>query len=240
MHNKVVVVTGASQGLGKELSLQLAKLGAKIALVARTEKLLAEVKSQIELDGGVAQYFVCDVTNFNQVNSTVTKIIETFGTIDVLINNAGVWISNEIGQNDPSRIDSAFQINSIAPIHFSQSVLSLFEKQQSGHFVFINSVAGLAYPENKDWLFYSATKWALTGYTKALSSRLSGTPIKVSSFHPGPFTTNIDKNAGDNFGDDHSSEMTVSQVAKAVVDMVNAPGKLQIDTIELKNTNWNQ
>lgn len=240
MQNKVVVITGASQGLGKELSLQLAHLGAKIALVARTEKLLAEVKSQIESDGGVAQYFVCDVADFNQVNSTVAKIIETFGTIDVLINNAGVWLPDSLAIKDQSKVEHLFRVNSLAPIYFSQAVTPVFEQKQSGHFIFINSIAGLPYDVIKNWQMYSSSKWALTGFAKALTYKYDNSPIKVSSIYPGPFSSNIDKNAGDDFGEDRSFEIPTDVIASQVVNVVTAPNKLQIDTLELKNTNWNE
>jgi short-subunit dehydrogenase len=239
MQNKVVVITGASQGLGKELSLQLAKLGAKIALVARTEKLLQELKNKINSDGGVAEYFVCDVTDYNQVNSTVTKIIEKFGTIDVLINNAGVWLPDSFSLKDQSRIKNIFEINSMGPIYFSQAVTPIFEKNNSGHFIFINSIAGLSYPVIKDWQIYSATKWALTGFAKSLTYKYDNTPIRVSSIYPGPFSSNIDKNAGDDFGSDRSFEIPTNVIASQIVNIVSAPDNLLIDTLELKNTNWN-
>ena len=68
LQDKVIVITGASQGLGRELSLQLSAIGAKVALVGRTEKLLQELKDKIIQNGGVTEYFVCDATDFNQVN----------------------------------------------------------------------------------------------------------------------------------------------------------------------------
>ena len=239
LQNKVVVITGASQGLGKELSLQLAKLGAKIALVARTEKLLQELKSQIEDDGGIAEYFICDVTDFNQVNSTIKNILEKFGTIDLLINNAGVWLRDSFALQDQSKIKHAFEVNSMGPIYFCQAVAPIFEKKQSGHFVFINSIGGLAYPIIKGWQMYAATKWAITGFAKSLTYKYDNTPIKVTSIYPGPFSSNIDKNAGDDWGEDRSYEMPVDQIASQIVNAINVSDKLQVDTLELKTTNWN-
>lgn len=240
LKDRIVLVTGASQGLGKELSLQLARLGATVVLVARSEKLLKKVKEQISKDSGKAEYFICDVSNFIQVKDTLKKVIDKFGKVDVLINNAGVWISNKIASSDFSRIDQAFQINTLGPVYFSEALLPLFEKQKSGHIVFINSIAGLLYSENKNWSVYAATKWAITGYAKSLASRYNNnSDIKITSIHPGPMTTNIDKNAGDNFGDDHSAEMNTAEVAHYIVEAIAAPRKIQIDTLELKMTNWN-
>lgn len=240
LKDKIIIVTGASQGLGREISCQIARLGATVALVARQENLLQKVKEQIVNDGGKAECFTCDVSDATQVKETVNKIVEKFGKVDVLVNNAGVWISNKIATNDFSRIRQAFEINSLGPIYFAESLIPQFEKQQSGHFVFINSIAGLPYPENKNWSVYAATKWAITGYTKSLASRYNNnSDIKVTSIHPGPITTNIDKNAGDDFGDDHSAEMNPAEVAHYIIEAITAPRKIQVDTIELKMTNWN-
>jgi len=79
IQDKVIIITGASQGLGKELSMQLSKLGGKIALVSRTEKDLKEVKETIVLNNGIAEYFVCDITDRDQISDTVNKIKNHFG-----------------------------------------------------------------------------------------------------------------------------------------------------------------
>lgn len=240
LKDKVVLVTGASQGLGKEISIQAARLGASVSLVARSEKLLQDVKEQIIRESGNAEYYLCDISDSIQVKNTIDKIIEKFGKIDVLVNNAGVWISNDIASSDLLRVKQAFEINSLGPIYFTETLAPIFEKQKSGHILFINSIAGLQYPDNKNWSVYAATKWALTGYAKSLASRYNNkSDIKITSIHPGPITTNIDKNAGDDFGDDHSSEMSPTEVAHYVVEAIIAPHKIQIDTIELKMTNWN-
>lgn len=239
MKDKVVIITGASQGLGKELSLQLGKLGAKIALVSRNEKLLSEVKKEIVDAGGIAEYFVCDVTDVDQINSSVSKILDTFKTVDVLVNNAGVWTNDKLETKNKDLVEKTFMVNSVGPINFYKAVASIFEKNKKGHFVFINSIWGLNLPETKNGLVYTATKWAMTGFATALKHKYSGTDIKVTSIFPGPFVSNIDKNAGDDFGDDESMEMKTSEVADAVVYALSASEKMQIGDIELKYTNWN-
>ena len=237
LQNKVVVITGASQGLGKELALQTAKLGAKVALVARTEKLLQELKTQIEAEGGVAEYFVCDITKVEQINSTVPKIIDIFKTIDILINNAGIWTKDSLEEKDADLVEKAFMINSVAPINFYKAVAPIFEKNNSGHFVFINSVAGLEKPDNKYYAVYAATKWALTGFTNALKNKYFKSLIKVTSIHPGSFVSSIDKNAGDDWGPDYSWRMKTTEVAQAVVYALTAPDRMQLGQIELEYTN---
>jgi len=239
MKDKVVIITGASQGLGKELSIQLSRLGAKIALVARNEKLLIEVKKIINDEGGVAEVFVCDVTDVDQINLVVSKIVDTFKTVDVLINNAGVWTNDKLEELNNKLVEKTFMVNSVAPINFYKAVSPIFEKNKKGHFVFINSIWGLNLPEAKDGIVYASTKWAMTGFANALKYKYSGTDIKVTSIFPGPFVSNIDKNAGDDFGDDESKEMKTDEVANAVVYALLTSDKMQIRNIELEYTNWN-
>ncbi|MFA7301609.1 MAG: SDR family NAD(P)-dependent oxidoreductase [Candidatus Shapirobacteria bacterium] len=239
MKDKVIIITGASQGLGKELSIQLAKLGAKIALVARNEKLLSDVKNIINDEGGVAEVFVCDVTDVEAINTTVSKIMDTFKTVDVLVNNAGVWTNDKLEEKNNKLVEKTFMINSVGPINFYKAVAPIFAKNKSGHFVFINSIAGLELYESKNYAVYSASKWALTGFTSALKSKYDGTDIKVSSIHPGPIKSMIDVNSGDDWGTDESWMMSTAEVAGAVIYALNAPGKIQVETLTFKKTNWN-
>lgn len=235
MKNKVIVITGASQGLGKELSQKLAKLGAKIALVARTEKLLKEVKGKINKNGGIAEYFVCDITDLDQVNHTAKRIIKTFKTIDVLVNGAGIWTTDEFEKKRPELIEQAFKVNSIGPIYFTKAVLPIMKRKNKGHIFNVISKAGLDLSENKDWPTYTATKWAVTGYTKALKNALEGTKIKVTGFYPGGFESNIFETAGEKDAHNQSWMMRTSDVADAIVYALNTPEDLFINTIGMSN-----
>jgi len=233
--DKVVVITGASQGLGKELALQLGELGARLALVARTEKLLIELKSNLTKDGVDAEYYVCDVTNLQQVTKTTQDIIATFGRIDILVNGAGIWTTDEFEEKKPELIEQAFKVNSIGPIYFTKTVLPLLKKQNAGHLFFVISKAGLDIPENKDWPTYTATKWAVTGYSQALKDQLAGTKVKVSRLFPGGFESNIFETLGEKDAHNQPWMMRTSDVASAIVYTLNAPDDLWINTIGMSN-----
>lgn len=239
MKDKIVIVTGASQGLGKELSIKLAKLGAKIALVARNEKLLSEVKSEINKNGGLAEVFVCDVIDIEAINLTVSKIVNTFKTVDVLVNNAGIWTNDKLEEKDKRLVERTFMVNSVAPINFYKAIAPIFEKNKKGHFVFINSISGFEMKENKDYAVYTASKWALTGFANALKNKYDGTDIKVSSIHPGPIDSKMPDNSGDDWGKDKSWMMSTKEVADMVIFAMSAPGKIQVETMTFKKTSWN-
>ena len=90
LKNKVIVITGAGSGLGKSVAIKVAKLGAKVVLVARTKKELQQTEEIIKQKGGTAEYFVCDLRDLEEVKQTVQKIFKKNKTIDILVNNAGI------------------------------------------------------------------------------------------------------------------------------------------------------
>lgn len=233
LKNKVVVITGASQGLGKALSIKLSELGAKVALVARSEKLLNEIKNKINKNNGEAEVFVCDITDYSQVKKTVEKIINKFKTIDVLVNGAGIWTTDEFEETKPELIERAFKVNAMGHIYFIKSVLPLMKEKNSGHILNIISKAGLDLDENKDWSTYAATKWAMTGYTKALKYGLAETKIKVSAIYPGGFESNIFETAGEKESHDQPWMMKTSEVVESIVYVLDQPENLFIGSVEL-------
>lgn len=229
--DKIIIITGASQGLGKELSLQLGVMGAKIALVARTESLLQDLKNQIKSASGEAEYFICDITNRSQIDQTVTQITKTFGTIDMLVNCAGIWTTTEFEEHKPELIQHAFEVNSIGLINFTYEVLPILKHKKYGHIVNIVSTAGYDIPDNKDWPVYTSTKMAVRGFSKALRHQLDGTKIKVSELYPGGFESNIFETLGEVDAHNQPWMMKTSQVAEAVVYMLNTPEDLCIREI---------
>lgn len=234
--NKVILLTGASQGLGKELALQLSVKGAKLALIARTEKLLNEVK-ELTVKGGSAEteIFVCDITDRENVKNTVKVVIEKFGTIDILVNNAGIWTTEELEEEKPELIENSFKVNAIGHIYLLKEVLPIMKANNKGHILNVISKSGLDIPENKDWPTYAATKWAMTGYTKALAYSLAGTKIKVTAFYPGGFESNIFETAGERDAHNQPWMMRTCDVAEAIVDALNKPNDLLIRSIEMSN-----
>jgi len=232
---KIVVITGASQGLGKQLALQLSALDTKLALIARTKTDLTKVATEISKNGGSAEYFVCDITNLSQVQTTFENIVKKFGTIDILVNGAGIWTTDELEQRNPELIEKAFLVNSVGPIYCTKQVLPIMQNKSSGHILNVISKAGLDITDNKDWPTYTATKWAVTGYTKAIEHALVDTKIKVSAFYPAGFESNIFETAGEIDAHNQPWMMRTADVANAIVTMLNTPDDLVIKSIELSN-----
>jgi NADP-dependent 3-hydroxy acid dehydrogenase YdfG len=196
LENKVIVITGASQGLGEVLAYKVAQEGAKVALVARSEKLLKKVKEAIIKEKGDAEYFICDIRKIENIKSVVGKIVKEFEKIDILVNNAGIWTDDEIEKNNPEQAKIALDTNVLGNIWTTKEILPMMKKQNKGYVFNIISTSGLADWNNTNWQTYGATKWAMTGFTKSLKDSLKGTKIKVTGFFPGGMDTNIFENAG--------------------------------------------
>ena len=231
LKNKVVIITGASQGLGKAIALKLSKEGAKVALVSRTEKLLQEVKNEIVKSGGVAEYFICDIVNEKQIEKTVKNIIIKFGAIDILVNNAGVWTDENLEKEHPEFRKKAFEVNTLGHINFTYAVLPYFQDQNSGHIFNVISNAGLLEKDNVRWKSYAATKHAMTGFTKTLRDSLVTTKIKVTGFFPGGIDTNLYENVGRVDAHNQPWMMKAEDVADCVAFALTRPDEILIESI---------
>lgn len=194
LKNKTVLITGASQGLGKTLSYKIADLGAKIILVSRTESELKKLRESILKVNGKADYIICDISSLASVKNATTEIKNRFSDIDVLINNAGIWTDNSQELKSPNKKKEAFDTNALGNIQFTDEFLSVFEERNSGHIFNVISTSGrgdIFEAESKLWATYAATKWAFAGYTKALQDRFQHTKVKVTGFFPGGFDSNF-------------------------------------------------
>ncbi len=234
LKGKVIVITGASQGLGKVLAQKAAVEGAQVILVARSENLLKKVCSEIITSGGLAKYFVCDIRKLSDIQSTVIQILAEFKNIDILVNNAGIWTDNEIEMNNPERRDLAFETNALGNIHFTYEVLPHFKSKDSGYIFNIISVSGTSDSpagNNRDWQTYGATKWAMTGFTQALQSELTDSGIKVTGFFPGGFDSNIFENAKMEDAHNQPWMMKTEDVADVALFALTQPDDVLVEKI---------
>jgi NADP-dependent 3-hydroxy acid dehydrogenase YdfG len=234
MKDKVVVVTGAGTGLGKSISIKLAALGAKVALISRTQSELELVKSEVAAQGGFAEFYVCDISDEQHVSGTIQKIKSTFKSIDILINNAGIWTDEELEKANPSRRKKALETNVLGNIQMTYAVLPIMQKQKSGHIFNVISTSGAndtPAGNNTLWKTYGATKWAMTGFTQALRESLTGTKIKVTAFHPGGFDSMLYEKA--NRANPHNQPwmMQTNDVADVAVFALTRPHDVQVEKI---------
>ena len=180
--NTIALITGASTGIGAALALDLARLGAKVAICARRENLLNDVAENIRSAGGEVHAIVADVSDKNDAERAVDETKEKFGGIDILINNAGRGNRASVEDTTQETLESIFAVNVYSLWYTTGRALPHMRKKNSGHIINISSVAGkIAYPFNSA---YVAAKHAVVGFNAALRTELTGTNIEATVICP--------------------------------------------------------
>jgi short-subunit dehydrogenase len=221
LNNKTVIVTGASSGIGWHTARLFAQQGSKVALVARSKDKLESLKHQIEADGGTALVSPTDILNLDQVAQMLQDVLKTFGPVDVLVNNAGVGafrkVTDSIGTVD---FHQMMNINYHAPVILTQLVLPLLIKNGSGQIINVSSLLGKrAMPF---MAAYSASKYALNGFTQALRAEVMHENVDIILVNPAVTRTAFFSKASPDHGEGMLSQMPgvmePDAVAKAIVN----------------------
>jgi uncharacterized protein len=179
-----VVVTGGSRGIGEQIARQCAARGAKVTVVARNHDALVRVADAIS--GNV---FVADLTDDAVVDGLVEKIEAQFGPIDVLVNNAGLETSTPFAVEDEREIRAVSRVNLEVPMLLTRHVLPQMLARNSGHIVFVSSLAGTAgFP---GMAVYGATKAGILNFVNGLARELKATNVNITTLSPGPVATEM-------------------------------------------------
>lgn len=185
--NRVVVITGGSRGLGLEMARQMAGEGARLAILARNEPELQATYEELIQRGAAVLTVACDVGEQDQVEHAIRQVINQYGRIDVLINNAGVI---QVGPAEHMQIEdfqNAMNVHFWGPLYAMQAVIPIMRRQGGGRIVNISSIGGrVAVPHLAP---YDASKFALTGLSNAFHTELARDGIVVSTVTPGLMRT---------------------------------------------------
>jgi 3-oxoacyl-[acyl-carrier protein] reductase len=184
---RVALVTGASQGIGRACALALAEGGAVIALAARNAEKLAEVAKEIESKGGQAATFPMDVSKEDEVKSAVKAVLERFGKIEILVNNAGVTRDTLLLRMKKEEWDSVIQTNLSGAFYTTQAVVGSMLRPRWGRIVNITSIFGQMGQAGQ--ANYSASKAGLIGFTMAMAREVASRSITVNAVAPGYIDT---------------------------------------------------
>lgn len=188
LKDKVVLITGASSGIGKEIALEASKCGAIVILCARREELLVKTKKECDsLSNNKAHYFILDVSSQESIDNLFLHVSEKFGSIDVLVNNAGFGRFVDFVDFDLEVAQKMFLVNTFGLITLTQKFAKIMQNNKQGHIInVISQAAKMASPESS---IYSSTKFATLGFTNAIRLELSKDNIFVTSVNPGPVDT---------------------------------------------------
>ncbi len=199
---KVALVTGASRGIGREIAIQLAKAGAKVAVnYSGSEAKANEVVDQIKADGGEAFAIQANVSNAESVDVMVKEVISQFGALDILVNNAGITRDNLLMRMKEEEWDAVINTNLKGVFICTKAVTRQMMKQRKGRIINIASIVGVC--GNPGQANYVAAKAGVIGLTKTTAKELSSRNITVNAIAPGFITTDMT----DELSEDVKNEM---------------------------------
>ncbi len=210
--NKVVIVTGASSGIGKACAEAFAKEGAKVALAARRLPELQALECQIVKQKGIAASFRCDMKSAADIKKLVSGVEKQFGPCDVLVNNAGISKVEPFVKSSTEDVDDILGTNVRGLMILTRRVLPSMIKRKTGAIINISSIAGKA--GLKDLVIYSASKFAVSGFSQALLEEVREFNVKVSNICPGMVNTEIH---GSRFREAAGDMIQPEDVARAVL-----------------------
>ncbi|WP_407572447.1 SDR family oxidoreductase [Deinococcus altitudinis] len=189
LNGKVALITGASSGIGAATALALAQEGAAVALVARRQDRLEELAKTITAAGGKAEVIALDIADPAQAQEAAARTVSTLGGLDILVNNAGIMLLGPVAGADPSDFSRMLDINVLALMNLTHEALKTMTPQKSGHIVNISSVSGRgAGPTSAG---YSATKWAVGGFSEGLRQEVRQSNVRVTVIEPGVVATEL-------------------------------------------------
>ncbi|MFV8364880.1 3-ketoacyl-ACP reductase [Flavobacterium sp. XS1P27] len=191
LKNKNALITGAGKGIGKAIALALAKEGVNVILVARTQEEIDSVAAKVRSLRVKALAITADVADINSVNAAVTKALAEFGTIDILINNAGIAAFGKFLELEPTDWERIIQVNLMGTYYVTRAVLPNMIERQTGDIINISSTAGLS--GNALTSAYSASKFAVLGLTESLMQEVRKHNIRVTALTPSTVATDMAK-----------------------------------------------
>jgi len=212
LKDKVAIVTGAGRGIGKEIALTLAREGASVAVLGKSETVNETVKEITKMKGK-AMVVIADVSNSKQVQQAVKSVVEKFGRIDILVNNAGIFRSSPLSQMNEKEWDEMMAVDLKGVFNCTRAVLPTMMKQKYGKIVNISSIAGtaLGFPGSTH---YSAAKAGIIGFSEALAMEVVQHGITVNSIAPGMINTDMLRQALGESTEDFAKQVPMGRLGK--------------------------
>ena len=234
---KVVLITGASSGIGEATARRLAAAGHRVALGARRTDRLAVLAKEIEADGGSALAHELDVTDLASVQGFVAATRDRFGRVDVLVNNAGVMPLSPLAALRVDEWNQMIDVNLRGVLHGIAAVLPLMQEQRSGHIVNIASVSGLRVDPTS--AVYSATKFAVRALSEGL--RQESRDVRVTVVNPGLTRSELAESISDDglkgaVGEMMAIAIPAAAIAEAILYAVSQPADVDVNEIVVRPT----
>jgi 3-oxoacyl-[acyl-carrier protein] reductase len=197
MENKVVLITGGGRGIGREIANRFAKEGTDIAICDVNQEAMEEVKKEVESLGRKCLTFQADVTKMEQVEEMISKVLDNFKKVDILINNAGITRDSLLVRMSEKDWDAVLDINLKGVFNCTKAVAKPMMKQRWGRIVNIASIIGII--GNAGQANYAASKGGIIAFTKSIAKELASRNINVNAIAPGFIETDMTKKLPDNY-----------------------------------------
>ncbi|MEL6496523.1 MAG: SDR family oxidoreductase [Cyanobacteria bacterium J06623_7] len=238
LKNKVVIITGASSGLGEATARRLAQKGAKLMLAARREERLKELVEEIGKAGGTAKYQITDVTDREQLEALAQATLKAYDRLDVLINNAGLMPLSPLAANKVAEWEKMVDVNIKGVLYGISAVMPTMLEQESGHIINISSVAG--HKVFSGGTVYCATKFAVKAISEGIRLESDG-KIRSTNISPGAVATELTSTIS------HAETAAMAEqlygmaidadaIARAITYAIEQPGDVDVNEMIIRPT----
>lgn len=232
---KTIVITGASDGIGREIALNLANKGVRVILLARDEQKLQTVQSEIHAQQGQAEYIVCDLAQVERVRAATAEIVERFPDVSGLVNNAGVW--QKLGQLDEISdevIEAVLQTNLRGLILLTKYLLPTLKQATEAAILNVSSRSGHSAQPGQS--VYTASKWGVRGFTKVLHTDLADTSVRVGGIYQGGTNTSMFHKAGETWpAEKLQTFIPANELAEVVAFMLSRPKQVWLTEVRVES-----
>jgi 3-oxoacyl-[acyl-carrier protein] reductase len=232
LKNKIALITGASRGIGRSISIALADASAHVVLAARNKNLLDDVSHFILSNGGKATVVPTDISSKDDVRTLFQKVRDQWGKLDILVNNAGIGIFGKLADFAVADFNRLIDVNLRGTYFCCQEAVGLMIPRGEGYIINISSMQGIkAYPTQSA---YAATKHAIMGFTKSLAAEVQEYGIRVSVILPGGDDTDLIREARPDLN--QSVLIYPEDVAKTVLYLLSLSNRAMVDQIVVRRS----
>ncbi|TGB04603.1 SDR family oxidoreductase [Halobacillus salinus] len=241
LSNQTAIITGASSGIGEAIAHRLADQGANVVLAARRSERLQELSADIEKQYGTkAKVVETDVTNKEEVENLVKEAYDSFGSVDIFVNNAGVMLLSFLKNDHVEEWEQMVDVNIKGVLYGIHAALPTMLEQGSGHMINVSSVAGHeVFPSST---VYSATKYAVKALSMGMEKELASTNVRVTNISPGAVDTELTDHITDDdvlemFKDRSMTPLNAEDIAAAVTYAVTQPKNVNVNEVIVRPLN---
>ncbi|GAA0405258.1 3-ketoacyl-ACP reductase [Paenibacillus motobuensis] len=233
--NKTAIITGAGKGIGKSIAIALAKEGVNLGLIARTAADLESLQNSLQTEHSVKVFIAtADISNQQEAEAAVLKLQEQLGSVDILINNAGIAQFGTLMDMEPSTWERIIQVNLMGTYYVTRAALPFMLEQNSGDIINVASTAGeRGFATGSA---YCASKFGVLGLTESLLQEVRKSNIRVVALTPSTVATDLAVNAGLKIGDEDRM-MQPEDVAELALATLKLPPRVFVKTAGIWTTN---